>query len=402
MASPLDPFEGILSPRDIASARLPLEHASHVPGPIYYAPEILRAEKQFIFMKDWLCVGRVEEVHKPGDYTTLNIMGEPVLVVRDEHGVLNAFGNVCAHRGVEVASGSGHAEGGTFQCPYHGWLYDLGGKAVGTPFMRGVPDFNGKDCRLPPVRLGTWAGWIFICLDKEAEPLERFIADFEEAFGFLGQEDCLLADKLVFEVDCNWKLIVENLLDTYHASVVHGRTFGGHIKVKRQGPNAGRRLTRRGGTVNIYEAAPHTYSGKPLIGKMPALADHPESFAASGFMAPNMHFFARSENMRPCIHWPLSEKKTRLVYYNLFPKSFFGKPGFDEAVAEYRRYYTDVLEEDRAVLISLQNSMESVQNHPGRMAPLEASIHHELNYYLDRMFGAAASVEENHNQTGRK
>ena len=54
------------------------------------------------------------------------------------------------------------------------------------------------------------------------------------------------------------------------------------------------------------------------------------------------------------------------------------------------------------MLISLQNSMESVQNHPGRMAPLEASIHHELNYYLDRMFGAAASVEENHNQTGRK
>lgn len=376
--------------QEIAGARLPVDQASHIPGRIYHSPEIYATEKRAIFLKDWLCVGRVEEAPSPGDYFTVNIVGEPVLIVRNKEGVLNAFGNTCAHRGVEVASGSGHAAQGTLSCPYHGWVYDLDGMAIGTPFMRGVKDFNGKKCRLPAIRLGTWAGWIFVCFDENTMPLDKFVEIFDDSFGFLRQEDCMLADKLVFEVDCNWKLVVENLLDTYHASVVHGKTFGGHIKVERQGLNSGRQLTARGGTINLYTAAPHTYSGQPLIGKMPALAEYPESFAASGFMAPNMHFFARAENMRPCIHWPLGPKKTRLVYYNLFPKSFFDKPGFDDAVAEYRRYYTQALEEDRAVLVSLQNSMESVLTPAGRMCPLEASIHHELNYYLDRIIAAEA------------
>jgi len=380
-------LESLVPHERLAAVRLPLDEASHIPGVLYHAPEVLRAEKERIFLKDWLCVGRVEEIPNAGDYFTRTLLGEPILVTRNATGAVNAFGNVCAHRGVEVATGHGNASGGNFTCPYHGWLYDLDGRAVGTPFMREVKNFEGKAQRLPPMRSGIWAGWIFITFDAAAEPLAAFVAEFEAAFGFLAQDECRVADKLVFDVDCNWKLIVENLLDTYHASVVHGRTFGGHIKVQRQGLNAGRRLGPRGSSINIYQAAPHTYSGKPLLGVMPAVADRPESFAASGFMAPNFHFFARAENMRPCIHWPLSEKKTRLVYYNLFHESFFAKPGFTEVVAEYRRYYTQVLEEDRAVLQSLQLSMESVLTRPGRMAPLEASIHHELNYYLDRMLG---------------
>jgi Rieske 2Fe-2S family protein len=382
MASALD---GILATHNFDIARLPVDEASHVPGPIYYDPAVLAAEKQAIFLKDWLCVGRVEELPNVGNFMTLNILGEPVIVVRNGEGQLKAFGNVCAHRGVEVASGSGTAQKMSFTCPYHGWLYDLDGRAIGTPFMRKVKNFDAKACRLPPLRLDLWAGWIFICFDKGVEPLGNFVADFQQAFAFLRQEDCVMVDKLIFEVDCNWKLIVENLMDTYHASVVHGGTFGKHIKVSRAGLDPARKLTRRGGAARIYTAAPHTKTGKPLIGSMPWLADQPESFAASGYMAPNMHFFARVENMRPCVHWPLGPKKTRLVYYNLFPKEFLSHPGLADAVAEYRRYYTEVLEEDRAVLISLQNSMESVQTRPGRMAPMEAGIHHHLNYYLDRM-----------------
>ncbi len=296
-----------LSDAEVAMVRRPIDEASHVPGRLYYSPEIYAIEKQRIFLKDWLCVGRVEEFPNPGDYRTFNILGEPVIVARNEAGVLHALGNVCAHRGVEVATGAGQVK--EFMCPYHGWLYDLDGKAVATPYMREAKDFDPRSCRLPPLRLDTWAGWVFICFDPQSEPLTEFVAEFANAFGFLRQEDCVVVDKLIFEVECNWKLIVENLLDTYHAAVVHAGTFGAPIKIDKPSALAGRRLVRRGGCVNFYEAAPHTFSGKPLVGKMPALADRPESFAASGFLAPNMHFFARCENMRPCVHWPLSVKK---------------------------------------------------------------------------------------------
>ena len=96
-------------------ARSALNRARHLPGYIYTSAEIFQREKENIFMKDWLCVARVEEVEKPGDFMTFRIMDEPAVVARDRDGKLNAFANVCAHRGVEVASGEGNAE--EFTCP---------------------------------------------------------------------------------------------------------------------------------------------------------------------------------------------------------------------------------------------------------------------------------------------
>jgi phenylpropionate dioxygenase-like ring-hydroxylating dioxygenase large terminal subunit len=362
-----------------AGARRPVDDASHVPGEIYYSPEIYRQEKELIFMKDWLCVARVEEIEKPGDYMTFDIVGEPIIVARNNDGELRAFGNVCAHRGVEVANGSGNTQ--EFSCPYHGWLYDLNGGLVGAPYMRSATGFRIADCRLPPIKLDIWAGWIFICFDPKSMPLCEFVAEFDADLGFVGQENCRLAERLVFDLDCNWKLVAENLLDIYHAGTIHAATFGRHISPHKIEFG----LKSRGGNTIFYDAAPHTYTTKPLIGKMPWLADRPESFAVTGYMAPNMHFFVRCENMRPCIHWPLSPTKTRLVYYNLFPAEFSEKPGFDQVVQEYRRFYTQVVEEDRATVMSLQAAMQSRQFTPGRMSFLEAGVHHALNYYLDRI-----------------
>src|SRR4051812_42000514 len=84
----------------LARTRLPVEEARHTPGLVYGSPEVLALEKSRVFMKDWLCVGRIEEVASPGDFMTHIVLGEPIVVTRDERGELNAFSNVCAHRGV--------------------------------------------------------------------------------------------------------------------------------------------------------------------------------------------------------------------------------------------------------------------------------------------------------------
>ena len=141
----------------------------------------------------------------------------------------------------------------------------------------------------------------------------------------------------------------------------------------------------------IYEAAPHTYSGQPLFGKMPQLADQPDSFAAAGYLAPNMHLFARIENMRPCVHWPLSPTRTRLIYYNLFPAEFFERPDFDAKVKAYHEYYAHVVEEDKVMIESLQRAMTSRMYRPGPMSVLEAGIHSAINHHLDRIFDASVS-----------
>ena len=133
---------------DLTQSRGDLRKALHLPGYIYHSEEIFELEKEKIFMKEWLAMARIEEFEKAGDYRTFRVMGEPVIICRDKAGVLNAFANVCAHRGVEVASGEGNLEEFScpyhgphrgvevasgegnleeFSCPYHGWLYDLQG-----------------------------------------------------------------------------------------------------------------------------------------------------------------------------------------------------------------------------------------------------------------------------------
>ena len=361
--------------------RLPLSQAGHLPGYIYTSPEIYQLEKEKIFMKDWLCVARAEKLEKPGDFMTHDVMGDPIVIARDEDGELNAFSNLCRHRGVEVAEGAGNAR--EFMCPYHNWLYDLKGRLIGAPFMKKSEGFEPKNCRLHPLLVDTWAGWVFVNFDTRAGPLADFVAPFEKRFAFLKQETLRVAERLVYEIECNWKFVAENLVDLYHVCIVHKDTFGKFLKAEEMPVQ----LEADGGNTIIYEGAPHTFDGKPLFGKMPQLADQPDSFAATGYLSPNFHLFARIENMRPCVHWPLSPTRTRLVYYNLFPAEWFDRPDFTEKVAQYRRYYDQVVNEDSAMIESLQRAQSSVKYEPGRMSTLEKGLHNLVNNHIERIFG---------------
>ena len=299
---------------DLTQSRGDLRKALHLPGYIYHSEEIFELEKEKIFMKEWLAMARIEEFEKAGDYRTFRVMGEPVIICRDKAGVLNAFANVCAHRGVEVASGEGNLE--EFSCPYHGWLYDLQGKLIGAPYMEEAEGFNPANCRLKPLCLGMWAGWVFINFDDQAEPFEASIAWFDNAFSIFRMEDCRYSGKYVTELDCNWKLVNENLMDVYHLQTLHVATFGAHLDGEKFKIN----VTDKGDVKAFYKAAPTVPKGKTLVGKMPWFGnDIGEDFACMGHLAPQFHVFGRCDHISPLIVEPLSVDRTRMTLYHLFP-----------------------------------------------------------------------------------
>lgn len=367
----------------VARTRETLHKARHLPGHVYTSPEIYRLEKQQIFMRDWLCVGRMEEVGEPGDYMALRIMDEPIVVARDDDGRVNAFGNVCRHRGVEVVSGSGNAR--EFSCPYHAWLYDLRGRLIGAPYMKEAEDFVPENCRLTPLRFDEWRGWMFVNFDPDAVPLAEFAAEYEREFAFLHHEKTRLATKHIVDLDCNWKLFVENLQDFYHVQVLHRDTFGGHIDIDEFVFN----VKEKGGFSSFYDAAPDTPDSVSLVGKMPWLADKPMSFAYTGFLAPNFHMFGRIDESHPMVIWPLAPDKTRVIVYHVFPAEHFDRPDFAEKARVYHDFLARVVEEDREMVNSLQRGMNSRLFEPGPLSRMEVNLHSLLNYYLDRMeFGA--------------
>jgi choline monooxygenase len=178
-------------------------------------------EQRTIFRRSWQWVGHVEAVREPGRFTTTTVADMPIAVVRDRSGVLRAFYNVCKHRAHELLSGSGTTNAIT--CPYHAWVYDLGGQLKGARHSQHLVDFDLGDICLDQVQVEELGGFVWVNLDPAAAPLS-------EQSGALGTEiadwapdlhELTFAKRLTYEIDSNWKNVVDNFLECYHCHVAH-------------------------------------------------------------------------------------------------------------------------------------------------------------------------------------
>lgn len=357
-----------------------LEHASHAPGYIYSSRDVLEREIEEYFRRDWLYVGRVEEIPNAGDFMAIRIVGEPIVLVRAGDGSIGAFYNMCLHRGVEVAQGAGNTR--TFKCPYHGWVYDLKGNLKGAAHMESTEGFNARNCKLRELRFDTWKGNMFVSMSKDGPSLQAQLASFEQDFGFLQMDRLRLGNKVVVELDCNWKIVHENIMDFYHVPVLHAKTIGGNFRWT----NDDVALRPQGGIAIHYQNGTQTPDGETLFKRMPWLDGRDSTFACTGFTPPNFSLFGRIDHVRTVIVWPLSADRCQLVSYHLFPEEAFDQPGFEERLKVYRDYQKVVLEEDRSMVESMQKAMGAKGYVPGRMCSLEKPIHHYLNGYVRRIF----------------
>ena len=174
-------------------------------------------EKTRVFAKSWRYVGHQSELAEPGDYTTMNVAGQSIFVIRGSDGNLRAFYNVCQHRATELLIGKGRVRDLVI-CPYHAWSYDHQGCLQKAPNSSQVPGFEKECFGLQPVRLEIWCGFVFVNLDEEAEPL----ADQAGALQALmrrfcpGIETLKLAESVRYQVKANWKTVVDNFIESYH------------------------------------------------------------------------------------------------------------------------------------------------------------------------------------------
>lgn len=365
----------------IEQTRAGLAEARHLPGFFYTSREIFEREIETIFMREWLCVGRVEEFESAGDFHAMRIAGEPLVVCRDRAGKLNAFRNLCAHRGVEVAVGQGNTN--AFICRYHAWTYALDGHLTGAPHSDGLHGFDVGKCGLPPVAIDTWGGYVFVNFDPNCRSLADCLDDdgVREFAGFLQPENTRISDKFVFEVPCNWKFVPENLMDMYHVGVIHKASFGAHFPVRDFRFN----LTGQGYNA-VYESLTMSPNGVTLFGAMPWLAGKvSDKFACTTWVRPTMNIFGRHDLIQPWVAMPIDVNRTEVTIYTQLPESYFEQPGFAEKNQIYADFIRLVATEDEAMLESLQTGVNSSGFTPGPTVNLERAIHHLLNYYLDRL-----------------
>jgi len=137
---------------------IPFEQARAMPTSVYTSADFLARELKDVFSKDWFCVGRASSLKKPGDYLTLDLAEQPIVVLRDSEGQLKAMSNVCLHRMSTLLEGRGNAR--SIVCPYHAWTYNLDGSLRGAPAMTLNDGFCKNNYKLPQVRCEEWLGYL--------------------------------------------------------------------------------------------------------------------------------------------------------------------------------------------------------------------------------------------------
>lgn len=193
--------------------------AETLPPACYTDATFYDFEKAALFDREWLCVGRVDQVREPGDFFTTEIVGEPILVTRNRAGEIKAMSSVCQHRAMLVAEGKGNARG--FVCPYHHWVYSLNGDLVNAPAMDRTCGFDKKKISLPTFKVEIWLGFIFVNFDADAEPLAPRLAAVEAAIANFDLTTAEALEPMTGQFAWNWKVMFENNNDGYHASKLH-------------------------------------------------------------------------------------------------------------------------------------------------------------------------------------
>lgn len=366
---------------DISINKTAVNRSHHVSGDIYTSPEVYAQEVEEYFSKEWLFVGRAEQFEKAGDYQAKRLLGRPILIAKNKDGEIQAFHNMCRHRGVEVADGEGNVR--NFKCPYHGWTYDLNGRLIGAAYMRDTEDFDPAECRLPKIHLNVWRGCIFINFAEQPKPFEQAIEHLERDFAMLHPENCRLADITRTTLKCNWKFFHENLMDYYHVNVLHVKTFGARFSWTPENL----RLQPGGGLTMYYKSSASTPDGVSLFGKAPWLEDEDPSFACTAYYPPNMALFGRIDMVKVITAWPVGPDSCEVTIYMMFPEEFFSHEDFQEKLEVYKKYQLAIYEEDRSMIESMQRAMSLPNYEPGPLSVMEKPIHHFLSSYVTRMFG---------------
>jgi len=213
-----------------ASVATPFEQAHAMPCSVYTSDTFLQAEIQSVFGQDWFCAGRASSIAKPGEYLTLELAGQPIMVIREKNGEIRAQSNVCLHRMSTLLEGRGKTN--SIVCPYHAWTYELNGQLRGAPAMEQNQSFCKKGMRLPEVRCEQWLGWIMVTLNNDAPTVASQLAEVSDMVA-----DYQMADyqESFFEThvwDTNWKVLAENFMESYHLPVCHKGTIGGQSKLE--------------------------------------------------------------------------------------------------------------------------------------------------------------------------
>ncbi|MBT3456478.1 MAG: aromatic ring-hydroxylating dioxygenase subunit alpha [Thiotrichales bacterium] len=199
-----------------------------LPSVAYTSEDFFETECQTVFSNNWVFVGFAHEFNEPGDAAPITVAGQPILLIKNVNGSINAFHNSCSHRCLKLVDEPSNV-GSMLSCPYHSWTYNLDGDLCATPFFGGrehhPEGFNMAEHGLHSVKIAIWHDWIFVNLNNDCEDFDEYAEPLINNFKDIDFKKIHPVATLDFgEIATNWKFLMENFIEPYHVQFVHRTT----------------------------------------------------------------------------------------------------------------------------------------------------------------------------------
>jgi phenylpropionate dioxygenase-like ring-hydroxylating dioxygenase large terminal subunit len=306
-----------------------------LPPACYTDGAFFEFEKDAIFYKEWLCLGRVEQVPNVGDFFSTTVVDEPLIVIRTGARDIKVLSGVCRHRGMVVTSPGqmdnledcrrlpdvkGNRK--EFVCPYHFWTYDLEGRLISAPEMERTPAFDKSAVRLPNMRVEIWNGFIFTNFDPDAAPLSPRLARLDEVVGNWHLDEMLDADpQHVNDMPWNWKIMHENSIEAYHVDRLHA---GLHNVLPSGGTLPTIYEEGDGALVLLMQAAEKDYAlnptFKPLLPLIDTLTDEERMIGRFALIPPTLFLALNTDSAYYRMVLPTAVDSINIRFGDLVPR----------------------------------------------------------------------------------
>ncbi len=291
----------------------------------YSSPEVFALERQRIFHAGWMYVCHIDGI-QPGTRRAFDVAGESVIVTHDRDGEIQAFANVCRHRGAELCPVGGEASQGNIRCSYHAWTYGLDGTLLATPRVH--DDFARDEYGLWRHHAEVWNGLVFVSVAVDPPPLVEWLTRWTPGFAEFADvpvAEYRLGARTEALVAANWKILVENYNECLHCAVVHPELVD-VIPIYRTGHVVD--PDRDDEVVDLRQGAVAlTLDGETNLSPLPGIADEPEYIGLAFY--PNLEFDLTPTNLALTSLFPIAADRTLVVAEYLFAAGDVTRPDFD-------------------------------------------------------------------------
>lgn len=357
-----DPAEPWLAAQPLATART-------LPAACYVDPAMARRDRDAVFAHAWQLVGHAAQFADAGDHAPAEVAGVPLVIVRGdgEDGPLRALHNVCRHRAGPLATCAARGAR-ALTCQYHGWTYGLDGRLRGAPEMGRAEGFDLSEVALPQARIAQWRGLVFAALDDAAPPFDMLVDGIDARLAAAGHtlDTMQFHQRVSYDIDCDWKVYVDNYLEGYHVPRVH--------------PALNAALDYRSYATTLGRL--HSLQSSPLD-SAPTLYGSGE--ALYYWLWPNTMLNCLPGRLQTNRVVPLGTGRCRVEF------DFFYAPGAGHRAEADARFSDEVQREDIGICEAVQRGLASGSYEAGRLNPLRESGVWQFHELLRASYSSAVA-----------